>query len=626
MSDPGLSEKRRKLDGAPSPRLCGGHADAADDRSISLDDLRSILDERDRQTKELIDRRDEELRALVEERDREHEAKSAELQEQIDSILVFIQELMTSQDWYKNGSWEYPISLTNIGVKKWLGFDEDEAYCASTTAQLMIGTTGSLRVGGSCVDISQNQLADEAILPNHEVLLPHWKQLCSAICLSNGISDFSVSKVQFDVSVMQMIERTMRNKDSLLKFLLQSNGFDDTERAVGFATNIIKSNPAMKTFFWHNNEISDDDAASGLVDALVRHPNVKNVTLSYALQEVDSYDLVKELFVNGKEFHIIDMEGNDIRTRGDSTISDFLATNPHLRKLVLCSNCLNDADAMLFANALRTNNNLELLDIDDNEEITIAGHEELRAALFDYSAFDVGRTILNAVSDSNQTCRIRGMDSSLGCDYELNHQGGYQANKRAKLYTVFYYGNETGINTQMLRTQLPQDEKTMKLVPMILSSVNEMPAGLEETHTERSPLSIVFEMVSGWNIPEMFQYVFRGVEVEGCGLKDLNGFFRYAGYHNERPMYCRTAQFEGTARVFTLYRSRWKEDVARWNISICPVNGQPGTEEEVKFYDASSLKSEMYPPKIGWFCTRWGKKDDKPPPTLKIMFATDDEE
>ena len=107
MSDPGPTEKRRKLDSAPNPRLCDGHADATDD-PISLADLRSILDERDRQTKELIDRRDEEFRALLEERDREHKAKSVELQEQIDALLGFVQELMTNQDWYKNDSWNIP--------------------------------------------------------------------------------------------------------------------------------------------------------------------------------------------------------------------------------------------------------------------------------------------------------------------------------------------------------------------------------------------------------------------------------------------------------------------------------------------------------------------------------------
>ena len=104
MSDPGPTEKRRKLDSAPKPRLCGGHADVADDHPLSLADLRSILDERDRQTKELVDRRDEEFRALLEERDREHKARSAELQEQIDSLLGFVQELMANQDWYKNDS------------------------------------------------------------------------------------------------------------------------------------------------------------------------------------------------------------------------------------------------------------------------------------------------------------------------------------------------------------------------------------------------------------------------------------------------------------------------------------------------------------------------------------------
>ena len=562
MSDPdNSSEKRRKLDVAPNSSVCGGRTNEADDHPISMTDLRALLDERDRKTRELVDRRDEEIRAMIEERDRQHEAKSAELQEQIDSLLGFVQELMKNQDWYRNKNWAYPISCSDISESKWLalGFDPDVASFASGSAQMMTATTRSLRVGGSCVEIGPRD-STVGEIPHHEMLLPHWRELCSAICLSDVISEFKVSSLHMDSAVMQMIERALRNKNSLQMFALESNGFDDDDNAVIFATNIINSNHKMKNFIWHDNVIDDSDAASGLIDALVCHPTVEKLQLSNALLEDDSHDLVKYLFVSGRELYSIDIEGNDIRTNGDSTISDFLATNPCLQKLKLGHNCLNDDDVMLVANALRTNHNLKLLDIEGNGGITIAGHEALSMVLFDHPIYDVGRTILNSVSDSNHTCRIKGLDSSSSCHYELNRQGGDQANRRAKLYTVFYYGNDVGTNAQMTRTQLPQDERAIKLIPSILSSIGELPAGLEETHFKRSPLSILFEIVSSWNVPEMFAYVFRGVQVEGCGVNEVNGFFRYAGYHDDCPMYCRSACFKGATRVFTLFRCTLADD------------------------------------------------------------------
>ena len=203
MSDPdNSSEKRRKLDVAPNSSVCGRRTNEADDHPISMTDLRALLDERDRKTRELVDRRDEEIRAMIEERDRQHEAKSAELQEQIDSLLGFIQELMKNQDWYKNKNWGYPISCSDISKKEWLalGFDPDVAKFASDSAQMMTATTRSLRVGGSSGYIYQSP-TEGVVIPHHEVLLPHWREFCSSICLSDMISAFGVSGAQIDSSV-----------------------------------------------------------------------------------------------------------------------------------------------------------------------------------------------------------------------------------------------------------------------------------------------------------------------------------------------------------------------------------------------------------------------------------------
>ena len=63
-----------------------------------------------------------------------------------------------------------------------------------------------------------------------------------------------------------------------------------------------------------------------------------------------------------------------------------------------------------------------------------------------------------------------------------------------------------------------------------------------------------------------------------------------------------------------------------WHISICPMNAQPGTRKDVGFYASSHGKnSDTHPPKSGWFCMPLGE-GIWPPPTLKIMFADEDED
>ena len=48
----------------------------------------------------------------------------------------------------------------------------------------------------------------------------------------------------------------------------------------------------------------------------------------------------------------------------------------------------------------------------------------------------------------------------------------------------------------------------------------------------------------------------EGIEVEGCGLSEINGYFRRIGSHDDCPRFCKRAFFRGRDEVFSLFRCR----------------------------------------------------------------------
>ena len=87
-----------------------------------------------------------------------------------------------------------------------------------------------------------------------------------------------------------------------------------------------------------------------------------------------------------------------ISSGGSTILSDFLATNPRLTVLNLEGNELDNSDAALIANALRTNSTLRKLDLRCND-ITSIGIEALQTVLDDGSS-------LNTAAGSNHSCEV----------------------------------------------------------------------------------------------------------------------------------------------------------------------------------------------------------------------------
>ena len=166
--------------------------------------------------------------------------------------------------------------------------------------------------------------------------------------------------------------------------------------------------------------------------------------------------------------------------------------------LCLAKNNLNDEDARLIAHALKHNTNLQFISLDGNN-ITGIGEEALGKAIYN-------PTSLNSLSDCNHTCRIHGLNWSADIPFDPL---GYtpKENRARKLYHLLSVRNREGSNVRHLNSEFGGEDKndeSLKLVPKVLESVNCYDSNWESTDYV-PPLSITYEILRGWKMPELYE-------------------------------------------------------------------------------------------------------------------------
>ena len=229
----------------------------------------------------------------------------------------------------------------------------------------------------------------EAALLHDDALLPHWNELANAMQLHQEEKPLklSIANLQLSTSVIDLLKPVLKNKP-IGSNNLQNNSFVNVREGIEFAVEVLESNETMKVFSLASKTINSMGDARYLVDAIVRHPSIDKIRLDHCFGgdgiqfggDVNGYDVLRPLLAGDKNFTYIDLERNHIRTGGGTVISDYLATDPPLKKLDLRNNNLNDEDARLMSQALKRNTNLGYLFLFDND-ITEIGCDTLRNAI-----------------------------------------------------------------------------------------------------------------------------------------------------------------------------------------------------------------------------------------------------
>lgn len=170
-----------------------------------------------------------------------------------------------------------------------------------------------------------------------------------------------------------------------------------------FALDYLERNHKCKHFALFENQFKTMKKVKRLCQIISEHSAIETLNLRHIVGGhggmSNGYPMLKMIITAGKhKLRSLDMQGNNIKTDGDTFISDFLAVDPILTNLDLTYNELDDNDVKTIAEALRKNTNLALLDISINN-FRHEGWDALSKAVFD-------KTSLNSAADSNHTCLV----------------------------------------------------------------------------------------------------------------------------------------------------------------------------------------------------------------------------
>ena len=423
----------------------------------------------------------------------------------------------------KEQKWEY--SAPSIPTFHWInnGFEGQYIEGMECLLRQLKGGTIVLRSGKHNIQQQHIELSggfededDETILLHDDLLLPHWMEIANALQLyhnSSRLLNLSICNLQLLSLVIDLLAQALKGKTILKSFGLDRNEFVNehsyfvnTRKGIDFAVDIIGDNPKLERFYWLNNDIDRMEDARYLVDAIISHPRVQHIRLDNCFgDDINGYDAFRCLFTCGKSFSHIALEGNEIRTGGSTEISDYLATNPPLKKLYLAGNHLDDDDAILIARALKRNYSLQHLHLGDND-LTEEGENALSNALYD-------STSLNSMVDCNHSCKISGI--AIPVNVSVNHPGiTPKCNRAFKIYHLLALRNREGSNVEHLNLEFGNDDdESLALVPNVLASVQQYYHSAMFARHDYSnqvhPLSIMYEILRSWKMPALY---------ENCGM------------------------------------------------------------------------------------------------------------
>ncbi|EJK53965.1 hypothetical protein THAOC_26495, partial [Thalassiosira oceanica] len=388
----------------------------------------------------------------------------------------------------REGNWTY--SAPDVPRSHWLeqGYDEDYAEEAGKLILSIEDNTNELRSDDDYAEVSC-----ETLILSDDALDPHWEQLANAIQLSECMAVLNMSYVQLNEHTLQRIEKSVRQK-GITDLYLDSNQFREGE-GVRFALDVLKSNRSIETFCWRNNSLRTTEDACKLVDAILEHPSISNVSFNSSFREgITTYSPVKRLFCGIGCDTLLDiyLGDNGINTNGDRCIPDFLSANPSLERLMLWGNQLTDDDALNIAVALQSNTNMKFLNLENNALTEEGKGVMYYQAIFGISPSDlstlksVSEANLNSVSGANHTCEIAGISGSK--TFMINHRDKpAKWNRGRKLFCLLAQRHRDDRNMTQLESEFSQDG--MGLVPHVLACINSYACmNSYATHDKANPI------------------------------------------------------------------------------------------------------------------------------------------
>ena len=345
--------------------------------------------------------------------------------------------------------------------------------------------------------------AEEVTIIHDDTLISHWRELADALKQQNlctGVQ-LNIINMHLPYEVLAILMQGLAEKD-MHRMSLDGVVFQEFRQGIDFAVDMIQRSRMMQHFCWAYNGMSMTDITDSnrLFEAVVNHPSLTTITLDAYIGHANGYDNLISLLTTQSTMKELVYRGNNVLTGGDTRLSEFIATNPPLRELVLCRNELKDEDAIRIAYALQHNTNLLEFNLTYNR-FTELGTAALERAVCDQSS-------LNSLSDCNHSCAVSTKEGTLFNECSNRASSNQGMNRGNKLYKLMSARNKEGTNVDCLKREMDDDD-IFKLMPNILECIQSYHSCYERTLThipwrsEVYPLSIMFELSR--TMPDIFE-------------------------------------------------------------------------------------------------------------------------
>ena len=353
--------------------------------------------------------------------------------------------------------------------------------------------------------------SDERVVFHDAAFLPHWKEFANALQLyqaDDSSHELTFLHVELAPPVIDLLLPVLTSKTIFNKLCWDDNYFMNIHEGIELLVKTMNANPWLVDLDLTDNTTDSEEDVHHLKDAIISQPSIHTIRLHNLCGEsVNGYNLLCSLLASNKSFIHISLEGNNIQTGGDTTIPDYIGTNPPLKRLWLADNKLNDNDIQLIARALKLNTNLQHLRLGDNC-ITFEGNNALIKVAYDPTSF-------KSLVECNHTCSIdrESVRQRIPVVYSTLEYCP-QKIMRSKIYHLLSERNKEGSNAHYLNLELDdeEDDVSMKLVPRVLECVHSYHRaangllssdGYREKYNPVPPFSIMFEILRSWKVPEL---------------------------------------------------------------------------------------------------------------------------
>ncbi|KAL7528409.1 hypothetical protein ACHAWF_003822 [Thalassiosira exigua] len=346
---------------------------------------------------------------------------------------------------------------------------------------------GDVEIIIGCADTDS---VDAVELPaHHDALLPGWTEF------ANTLSSVLVNRKQHIGLIIRHVRLTSKVTEILLrsfktaplqKFALENNALGS--EGIKFVASAVEANESLEGLLLLQNPIETKCSARALIGVVKIHPHMKMFNLrecsigqftDVMLEVVSAFDCMK----------IIDLGGNRVGSQSAEIISKSLAQNAFLKHLYLENNLLTDTEAILFADALRTNTNLRYLGLNGNK-IRGTGIRALEKAV-------LNKCSMNEVYYSNHTCHVV-TDGHRLSKILLSRNTRTDPNKTRMIKiqsTLYYcYGNTSALTN--LRHDL--NNLPIELMPNVLALFKDK--GAKSTYKGTA----LFQILRKWNMPHLY--------------------------------------------------------------------------------------------------------------------------